>query len=182
MFNITPKLKALKDDISMLIKGIKLLHILQPWLMHITAITALFSSTYPFVNIFMSSVIIDELTTSRNLNKLIFYVAITISLNFIISLMLNGLSHIKEIHANLLNNKQEMKLNSKVLTMDFEHAENPQIQLLRRKISESRNMNGGGIWHLVYGFDTLIKSMITITISVVFAFNLFIMHNLPPKL
>jgi ATP-binding cassette subfamily B protein len=178
MFNITPKLKALKDDMSMVIKGVKLLHGMQPWLMPITAITALFNSIYPFVNIYMSSIIIDELTTNRNINRLIFFVVITISLNLIISLILNGLSQIKGIQTNLmLYNKQEMNLNSKILTMDFEQAENPQIQLLRRKISECRNMNGGGIGNLIYGFDTLIKSTITIFISVVFVFNLFIISK-----
>jgi len=177
MFNITRKIETLKNDLNMLIKGLKLLHNMQPWIITVTAITAFFSSIYPFVNIYMSSLIIDELTSGRKLDKLIFYVTITISLNLIILLISSGLAHIKEIQSGLVDKKQDMKLNSKVLTMDFEFAENPQIQLLRRKISECRNMSGGGIWQLLDGFDKLIKSIITIFISVFFVFNLFLMSK-----
>jgi ATP-binding cassette subfamily B protein len=173
MSNITAKAHALKDDTKMIIKGVKLLHSMLPWLIPITAITALFSSIYPFINIFMSSLIIDELATTRKLNTLIFYVAITITLNFIILLISNGLSHIKDIQSGLFWNKQEMILSSKILTMDFEHAESPQVQLLRRKISECRNLCGGGLWQLLTNFDQLIKSVLTIIVSVFLVFNLF---------
>ncbi|WP_051624072.1 ABC transporter ATP-binding protein [Clostridium akagii] len=175
MFNITPKLESLKDDMKMLIKGFKLLNNMLRWVLPITAMTALFSSVYPFINIYMSSLIIDELTTNRKLNTLIFYVAVTITLNFTILLIGNGLSHLKDIQSNLIYNKQEMMINNKVLIMDFEHVENPQIELMRRKISECRNMCGGGVCQLLYGFDRLIKSIITILVSVFFVFNLFTM-------
>lgn len=177
MLNITSKFKAVNDDISMVIKGVKLLRSMQPWLMPITAITAFFSSIYPFINIYMTSVIINELTTTRNLHRLIFYVLITICLNLIVSLSLNGLSHINRIQTDLFYNKQEMILNSKILTMDFEHAENPQVQLLRRKITESSNMNSGGVMQLFYGFDRLIRSTITIIVSITLVFNLFVISK-----
>lgn len=177
MHKVVQFLRSLKYDLNMIIKGLRLISSIQRGVLPNTIITAVLNSCLPFVNIFMTAIIIDELLSTRNVHKLIMYVAITIGLNLFIGLLLHGLSQLKQLQLDIFNYQQNMKLNHKVLTMDFEHIEDPKVQLMLEKIHEGRYVNEWGIWKLYFGFDTIVKSLISIILSLIITFKLFFMSS-----
>ena len=71
----------------MIFETIKILYQLSPRLMIVSEVGAVFKSFTPFVNIYMSARIIDELAGARSAKTLTTYVLITILANLLIALI-----------------------------------------------------------------------------------------------
>lgn len=163
----------LNKDLSLIITGLKIIHKLQPWVIPITILDSVLKSIAPFVNIFISAKIIDELIGSKDINRLVLFVGITIGLNLIIHLLSTGISHLLKILEIIMGNNQEMELNKKIINMDYEHVENSEIHLLRTKIQEAEYQNGGGVYALLHYFGGLIKDLVTVPISLLLIIEIF---------
>lgn len=165
---------------SNFIKNLKILKIsfkeiykLQHFVLPVTIFNALFKSISPFINIYMSARIIDELLVGKNVKKLIFLVTVTITLDLIIYLISAGLEHINTILKSVVAQNQDMRMNEKVVEMDYEYVENPEIHSLRTKIKEADNFNGGGIPSLIRNLENMVKGLITVIASIALVINLF---------
>lgn len=165
---------------SNFIKNLKILKIsfkeiykLQHFVLPVTIFNALFKSISPFINIYMSARIIDELLVDKNVKKLIFLVTVTIILDLIIYLISAGLEHINTILKSVVAQNQDMRMNEKVVEMDYEYVENPEIHSLRTKIKEADNFNGGGIPSLIRNLENMVKGLITVIASIALVINLF---------
>lgn len=164
---------TIKDELKTIIIGLKEIHKLQSWVILVTILDSVLKSIAPFINIFMSAKIIDELVGSKDINKLILFVGITIGLNLIIHLLSTGASHILKILIIIMKNNQQMEINKKIINMDYEHLENPKTHLLRTKIEEAENQGGGGIYALISYLGKLIKGLVTVPISLLLIMEIF---------
>lgn len=162
-----------KREISTLKIGFKEIYKLQPWILPVTIIDALFKAIAPFINIYMSAWIIDELIGAKDITNLIWLIAITIILNLAIHLISSALGHLSEVLRNVMTQNQNMRLNEKIINMDYEHVENPEVHSLRRKIVESKMLNGGGVNGLIHYIGDLVKGFVTVITSIVLVINLF---------
>mgnify|MGYP001022112045 CR=1 FL=1 len=162
------------NDIKMVKEGLKEIHKLQPWVIPITILDSILKSIYPFVNIYMSAKIIDELIYSRDIHRIIFLVGITIGLNLIIHLISTGLDHVLTVLRSIMEQNQDMEINKKIINMDYEHVENEETHLLRTKIQEAENQSGGGIYSLIHHFGELIKALVTVPISLLLIGEIFV--------
>lgn len=142
--------------------GLSEIYKLQPWILPVTITDALFKSIVPFINIYMSARIIDELLGLKNIDKLIFLVVTTISLNFIIHLISTALEHLLIMLKSVMEHNQQMALNEKIINMDYEHVENPEVHSLRTKISESQTLCGGGVYALIESLGQFVKGFATV--------------------
>lgn len=163
----------LKKDIKTIGLGLKEVHKLQPWVIPMTILDAIFKSLAPFVNIYMSAKIIDELLGAKDIDRLIFLVGITIGLNLAIHLLSTGLDHILTILRSIMGQNQDMALNEKIINMDYEHVENTETHTLRTKIQEAENQSGGGIYSLIRYLGLLTKSFVTVFVSIILIFEMF---------
>lgn len=121
----------------------------------------------------MTGRIIDELFGAKDIDKLVSLVGLTIGLNLIIHLISTGLDHLRTMLRSIMIQNQDMKMNEKIINMDYEHIENPKTHNLRTKIAESENFNGGGVIALLNHLKTLIKGLATVIISIVLVVELF---------
>lgn len=163
----------MKKDIQILKFGLKEIHILQPWVIPVSIFNSFFKSIMPFINIYMSSKIIDELLGIKDVDRLIFLVGITIGLNLIIHLLSTGFGHLKGLLVRIMWQNQDMRINEKIIRMDYQHVENPETHVLRTKIIEAESMNGGGIYALVNYFDELIIGLVTLITSIILIMEIF---------
>ncbi|WMM24661.1 ABC transporter ATP-binding protein [Tissierella sp. MB52-C2] len=163
----------MKKDIQILKFGLKEIHILQPWVIPVTISNSFFKSIMPFINIYMSSKIIDELLGIQDVDRLTFLVGMTIGLNLMIYLLSTGFEHLKELLVRIMLQNQDMRMNEKIINMDYQHVENPETHILRTKITEAENMNGGGIYGFVNYFDELIKGLVTLFTSIILIIEIF---------
>ena len=153
--------------------GLKEIYKLNHWVLPVVIFDALFKSIAPFINIYMSSKIIDELLGAKDIERLVLLVSITIGSNLIVHLISTGFGHLKNMLVDIALQNQRMKLNEKIINMDYEYVENPEIHNLRTKIWEANNMNGGGIRALIAYTWYLIKGLVTVITSIVLVIDLF---------
>lgn len=153
--------------------GLKEINGLQPWVLPVTILDAFFKSVAPFINIYMSAKIIDELIGAKAIDRLVLLAGVTIILNLIIHLISNGLDHLSIILKSLMSQNLDMRLNEKIISMDYEHVENPEVHNLRIKIAEAENMNGGGIYALRKYIGELTKGLVTVIASIALVIDLF---------
>ena len=158
--------------------GLKEIYKLNHWVLPIVIFDALFKSIASFINIYMSSKIIDELLGAKDIKRLVLLVSITIGSNLIVHLISTGLGHLKDMLVDITMQNQRMRLNEKIINMDYEYVENPKVHNLRTKIWETNNMNGGGIRALIDYTWYLIKGLVTVITSIVLVIDLFRVNTL----
>lgn len=164
---------SLRDDIKTILMGLKEIHKLQKWIIPVTILDSIIRSISPFVNIYMSARIIDELVYFEDINKLVLLVGITIGLNLLFHMLSRGLGHLLKILRIIMGNNQEMKMNEKIINMDYAHIENVEVHSLRTRIQEAENQSGGGIYALLKHFGDLISGLITVFMSLIFIIDMF---------
>lgn len=157
--------------------GLKETYKLNHWVLPVVIFDALFKSIAPFINIYMSSKIIDELLGAKDIKRLELLVAITIGFNLIVHLISTGLGHLKNMLINITLQNQQMRLNEKIINMDYEYVENPEVHNLRTKIEESENI-GGGIYALIDYTGQFMKGLVTVITSIVLVIDLFRVNTL----
>lgn len=162
-----------KNNMKVLQWGLKEIYKLQPWVLSVTLIDAILKSIAPFINIYMSARIIDELIGAKDVNRLMFLVIMTIVLNLAVHLISTAFDHLKTILMNNLEKNIDMRLNEKIINMDYEYVENSEVHSLRTKIAEAENMNGGGVYALIVQAGYLAKGFVTVITSILLVINLF---------
>jgi ATP-binding cassette subfamily B protein len=133
----------------------------------------LFSILPTFVNVYMSARIINGISEKLTYDHLLFLAIITIASNLIIAIVSALLSRIINVYQAEFDSRYDMRINQKVMSLDYADVENPQTHIQKQKIYEQRNMNGGGIWQLFDAFPDLIQNIFTIIFSVALIFSLF---------
>lgn len=162
-----------KKDILLIMRGLKEIHAIRPGLMLLIMFEAFMNAVSPFVNIYMSSLIIDGIGSKMNLRNLVIYAIFTVSINLLIYLISRLMKHVINFLNFEFNDRYEMKLSQIIMSMNYSVVENPNTHKLREKINEMKSMNGGGFESLFRSLSGLIKDFFTIVFSVSITFSLF---------
>lgn len=95
------------------------------------SILSILTAVLPLISVWMSGLIINELTGERRTNALLAYISITTGIPFIQSMIVSTLKiHLKTLQNHLVTT---VKINfvSHCANMDLETMENPDIQVLK---------------------------------------------------
>ena len=114
--------------------------------------SSLFAAAVPFLNIIMPKYIIDELLGARRIKVLILLVLLTVIGNGV----LNLINRVLEKKCNIKNEEVvagfDLLIGKKVMDLDFENIEDPEIlNLKERALFPIRNQ--GAIWQLTYNIS-----------------------------
>ncbi|HEX2945734.1 MAG TPA: ABC transporter ATP-binding protein [Clostridia bacterium] len=165
----------MKKNLTVLLRGYKVLHGLIPGFLPVAAARAVFGAVLPLINIIMSAMIINALTEKRPLRYVMLLSVLTAVLNFVAQVIMRILGRISSYLSVNIWNIYENPLNEKQQKMDFEHIENPATRLLRQKIYTFRNANGNGILPLYWSFESMVTNLFTIIFSIgIFASVFFV--------
>ena len=167
-------MKALLADLKMFVKTARHIESLCRGNLFLKLISAILDSVQPFVNIYMSSKIVDMLLSDFPMEEILVYVGITVGLHFSINLLNRLLWYFIRVRDNLLNNNYRRSKKAKVAELDYDLVDNVETQKTLNKIFQYENMNSGGILLFYYNAPNLIHQIFTIIFSVAMAFSLFI--------
>lgn len=114
--------------------------------------SSLFAAAVPFLNIIMPKYIIDELLGARRIKVLIMLVLLTVLGNGV----LNLINRVLDKKCNIKNEEVvagfDLLIGKKVMDLDFENIEDPEIlNLKERALFPIRNQ--GAIWQLTYNIS-----------------------------
>ncbi len=157
----------LKDKINITVRGFKTINELIPGYLPFAAVKAILEAFLPFVNIYMSGLIITAITEKSHLQKLIVLAVITVVLNFITTMLIKILSRIANVKSSVFEHVKDLQLDRKIQTMDYEDVEDSKVHAMRANIDIKNRSTGRGITRLYWWyFDEGIKSVFQLIFSV----------------
>lgn len=163
----------LKQRVAITSRGFRILEKYCPGLVKGRALSALCSSLQPFAAIWFSAQIINELSSERRINYIVFCVVAVIIVNLLATI-------IKSIIDKVCSEKESQMWNffgkifsEKQMSMDYADLENAKIQHQKSKAEENLFMFGNGLGQLVWGTSSLVEVFINIFVSIAMIITLF---------
>jgi len=163
----------LKKRIAITRRGYSILNTYTPGLIRAKAISAIIEALTPFVTIWFSARIINEMTGERNKQVLLFYVLMIIGIHFVFSMTKKVMDRIvDEKEAGMWNYFRKV-FSDKQMSMDYVDLEDLDIQKLQQKAKENLFMFGNGLGQLVWGSADVVRVTVGIIASVSLTASLF---------
>ncbi len=163
----------LRRRIEITSRGFRLLGKYCPGLARDKAFHELVASLQPFVIVWFSARIIDEITGERRADLLALYVAATVFTGFLCAVakgLINRVCSEKEAQMWACFGKI---FSDKQMSLDFEDLENAGIQRQKKQVEENLYMFGNGMAQLVWGTATLVRCFVNLAASLSMSIGLF---------
>jgi ATP-binding cassette subfamily B protein/ATP-binding cassette subfamily C protein len=167
--------KDLKKDIKIMLYFLKLASNMSKTYIPILFLSSIFKALAPFINIIMPKFIIDELLGKQRIDRFILLVSIIVISNGIVNLVNRWLDTVVDIKNNEIVNGFDLLIGKKIMDMDFEKIEDPEVLNLKEKAIYPIN-NQGVIWRMIGSLVNALSQVITIIglVAVISTLNIFI--------
>ena len=164
---------TVKQNIITIFRALKILAAVPQTVMILKIFQSVFNAAVPFINIYFSAQILNELAGEKNQDRLIFLILLTISLNFASMLIRSIINRWTEYKATDLLNALLKIYSDKLFSMDYVDIENPAIQQEMYEIRNYHFNSTFGLYPLLGAYYGIIDSIIPVILSVAMAFSLF---------
>lgn len=156
------------------LRVIKDIQRLFPRFLSFSILAGIFSGVAPFVSIYASQQILNQLASGLNLNSLIKSIIFLLLMVFVYQ-MLGGLfSFIHSIEYKNAYRRLELERNLKMTTMEFQYAEDPAIKDLRRQITIIGYGGSQTFESILYNLKDFVFGSVSLVISVVLILPVFL--------
>lgn len=163
-----------KDKVHLTVRGFQTINELIPGYFPFTAAKAVLEALLPFINIYMSGRIVTAVAQKADWQELAVLALITVTLNFLTTLLLNLMTRISNTKSSNFWNVRNLPLDKKIQTMDYEYVEDSNIHAKRNNIVLKAQSMGRGLPRIYWWyFDTFIRSVCMIAFSVTLVFSAF---------
>lgn len=163
-----------KKSFSINNRALKLIYKKYPSMIISTVLNSIWKAINPYVLIYLSALIIEELAGSRNIEQLKIYVIITITICALIALISALLKKWNDISTSNLFFKFEKIYTEKLLDMDFVSLDDSKTYELLSTIRQNQNGGGWGFYKVVTNYGSLVTSIFTLLGGITLTFTLFI--------
>lgn len=154
-------------------RGYRLLHTYTPGLIRAKTVSAVIEALFPFVSIWFSAQIINELMGERRQGVFLGYILAITGIHFLFSMIKNVSDKVgDEKEADMWNQFRKI-FTDKQLSMDYADLENQEIQKQKQKAEENLFMFGNGLGQLVWNSSDLARVVTGIIASVSLTVSLF---------
>lgn len=165
------KLKKRLDNTK---RGYIILNEYTPGLIRAKVISAIIDALTPFVTVWFSARIINEMMGGRSTKLFAFYVLMIIGIHFLFSMTKNVMDRIVDEQQSAMWDHFSKIFADKQMSMDYVDLEDLEIQKLQQKAKENLFMFGNGLGQLVWDTADLVKVTVGIIASVSLTASLFV--------
>ncbi len=167
------KKRTLKEDVKLILKGVRIWQKIIPTYVPYLIFSSIIGCVLPYFPLYMSAEIINELAGSCNLQRLLILAAITVVGTFALSVLNRFLTgKLQTIHT-LSYSRHEAYLFDAENTFQYEHLEDPEVVLMRSKITSVMNATGAGLQNILYLTEDCLVKFLNVIASVVLTVSLF---------
>lgn len=170
------------ENINWIKRALSIISDLTPHMLMINVINAVIDALTPYIAIFMSALIIDELTGERNLSTLIQYVLITTGGTLFFHIISAILQQKIVISNGVFHQELKRYLNNIKLNLDYDKMEDPKYNELYSRIVGSMFMTNGGITSVTGLITSLVTSSIACILAVLIIARVFVKTSGEPNL
>ena len=166
---------SFKETVQFSLRGFRVWWKENPRLLLSVLICGVVSALTPYVDIWLLARLIDEIAGGRDPRTLTAYVMALVGTSAIFSLLCAGLTRWKNVQLACLWHTQNKVIIEKLLSMDFADMDDSHVQELRSRIWQNTDAGGWGLYKLIYGFDAIIRSVMSIISALLLTASLFIL-------
>lgn len=127
----------------------------------------------PYITLYFSARIINELAGERRPGNLWSWVLITLSATAVLSVLTALFHHLEEKELDLFDYGKDKVFSTKMFSLDFADMDNPSTHELRSRILQTENWNGWGFWKAQTIFSRLVESCIGTLCAIALTISLF---------
>lgn len=160
--------------ISVTMRGFSILKQYCPGLAQGKAMYELINSIQPFISIWFTAQIVNEISSQRRLKTILLYVLGAVLINFICALLKSIINHVCNEKESQMWSWFGKVFSDKQMSLDFVDLENATIQHQRQEAEENLYMFGNGLAQLFWGISALVRTLVYIVLSFVMTVSLFI--------
>lgn len=168
---------TVKQRYKITIRGYQILAKYCPGLIESKTISAAIESISPFINIWFSAKIINEISNYKRVNMLGIYVIMIVVINFVLLIIKNVVDRISGVKEASMWNCFSKIFCDKQMSVDFADLENASYQHLKQKAEENLFMFGNGLAQLVWNTPEMVKVVVGIMASSALSLSLFLLKS-----
>lgn len=130
-------------------------------------INAISTAARPFVNIYFTAKIIDELSAEANIKSLVVYICLAIGLNFVLSYIGSFTGDFQETLQIDLYNREDFKMAEKIYNTEYDKLEDGSFRETIHKHEEAGASRWARFAYFIWTSTVFISGVFTVIVSVV---------------
>ena len=168
------KKMSISKRISVTMRGYSILKQYCPGLAQGKAVYELIHSIQPFLSVWFTARIINEISSQRRVKTVIVYVLSVVLIHFICAVLKNIINQICNEKESQMWSWFGKVFSDKQMSLDFVDLENAAIQHQRQEAEENLYMFGNGLAQLFWGISALVRTFVNILASLLMTISLFV--------
>lgn len=160
------------NNMKTVFKIYKEIHSLEKKVLPAVTVQSVVSSLKPFINILFTAKIINLLSDGKDFKTVMVYITIAVAINFILFFLGSFLDEYSQNLRNLLLNKENKKVASKLFKTEYQKLENSEFKELIHKHEEAEKNRWSRFPYFVWTTYRFLSGLFTLIISVVIIFPL----------
>lgn len=166
---------SFKETVQFSLRGFRVWWRENPRILLSVMVCGVVSALTPYVDIWLLARLIDEIAGGSDPHTLTVYVMALMGTSAIFSLLCAGLTRWKNVQLACLWHTQNKIFMEKLLSMDFADMDDGHIQELRSRIWQNTDSGGWGLYKLIYSFEAMISSVMSMTGAILLTASLFLL-------
>ena len=160
------------SNMKTVFKIYKEIHSLEKKVLPAVTVQSIVSSLKPFINILFTAKIINLLSDGKDFKTVMLYITIAVEINFILFFLGSFLDEYSQNLRNLLLNKENKKVASKLFKTEYQKLENSEYKELIHKHEEAEKSRWARFPYFVWTTYRFLNGLFTLIISVIIIFPL----------
>lgn len=169
------KNNSIRETVRLSLRGYKIWWRENPNLLISAMAYGVVDALAPYVSIWLLARLINEIAGPRNLKTLIELALAVMTTTAVLALLSAGLMRWKNVQWASIWHTQNKVFVEKLLSMDFADVDNAHTQELRSQIGQNTNSGAWGLYKLLYCFDDMFRSVMSIVGAAVLTASLFLL-------
>lgn len=145
--------RSLKEDLSLIFRGLREFDSILHGQMQLVILNSFIVSLTPYVPIYMSLRIINELTGERDIKLLSFYILVAVTAGLVLTVLSSYMKKRIDVGYHQLFTSHEIRLNEKGHRLPYMNMEEPEIRELRDQVSDNSGATGAGMASLYWDME-----------------------------
>lgn len=167
--------RTFREDWRLVKRALGIWNEIMPHFWFWQVVCTLFETVTPYFGLYMSALMVNEIASNCNLERLLILAFITVGGIFAISVVIRVIQSKRTLKDYLMWQQHESFFVHAQNNMQYEHLENPEVVLMRSKIWASFNATGGGLPIVKWAVQGMLSHVLNIIFSVSLTVSMFAM-------
>lgn len=169
--------RSFREDLSFIFRGMKEFNSILPGQMQMVIFNSFLAALIPYVPVYMSSRMINELAGEQSIKLLTGYILLAITTTLLLTALSSYLKKRIDVGYHQLFTSQEILLNEKGHRLPYVNIEDSEIRGLRDQVSDNSGATGAGMASLYWDMEVMVKNLCSALIGIVLCADIFFMAS-----